>query len=37
MSNPTSSPVAVTRLEVKSHDSPDEVRTPNKTRVEVVA
>jgi quercetin dioxygenase-like cupin family protein len=29
-------PVAVTRLEVKSHGSPDEVRTPNKTRVEVV-
>jgi len=29
-------PVAVTRLEVKSHGSPDEVRSPEKTRVEVV-
>lgn len=29
-------PVAVTKLEVKSHDSPDEVRSPDKTRVEVV-
>jgi quercetin dioxygenase-like cupin family protein len=29
-------PVAVTKLQVKSHSSPDEVRTPNKTRVEVV-
>jgi quercetin dioxygenase-like cupin family protein len=29
-------PVTVTRFEVKSHSSPDEVRTPNKTRVEVV-
>ncbi len=29
-------PVTVTRLQVKSHSSPDEVRTPNKTRVEVV-
>jgi len=29
-------PVAVTRLEVKSHGSPDEVRSPDKTRVEVV-
>ena len=29
-------PVAVTRFEAKSHDSPDETRTPNKTRVEVV-
>ncbi len=26
----------VTKFEVKSHQSPDEVRTPNKTRVEVV-
>jgi quercetin dioxygenase-like cupin family protein len=26
----------VTRLEVKSHGSPDEVRSPDKTRVEVV-
>ena len=31
-----SNPVSVSRLEVKSHDSPDEVRTPSKTRVEVV-
>jgi len=29
-------PVSVTRFEVKSHGSPDEVRTPDKTRVEVV-
>ena len=29
-------PVAVTKLEVKSHGSPDEVRSPDKTRVEVV-
>ena len=29
-------PVTVTRLEVKSHGSPDEVRSPEKTRVEVV-
>lgn len=29
-------PVSVAKLEVKSHSSPDEVRTPNKTRVEVV-
>jgi len=29
-------PVAVAKLEVKSHDSPDELRTPAKTRVEVV-
>lgn len=29
-------PVAVTKFQVKSHNSPDEVRTPNKTRVEVV-
>lgn len=26
----------VTKLEAKSHESPDEVRTPDKTRVEVV-
>ena len=26
----------VTKLEVKSHNNPDEVRTPHKTRVEVV-
>lgn len=31
-----STPVAVSKFEVKSHDSPDEARTPNKTRVEVV-
>ena len=29
-------PVGVTNFEVKSHDSPDEVRSPSKTRVEVV-
>lgn len=29
-------PVNVTKLRVKSHDSPDEMRAPNKTRVEVV-
>ena len=29
-------PVSVTKFEVKSHDQPDEVRTPDKTRVEVV-
>jgi hypothetical protein len=29
-------PVAITKFETKSHNSPDEVRTPNKTRVEVV-
>lgn len=29
-------PVGVSTLEVKSHDSPDEVRSPDKTRVEVV-
>ncbi|MBA3998211.1 MAG: hypothetical protein C0489_04465 [Candidatus Accumulibacter sp.] len=31
-----STPVAVTKFEVKSHDSPDEVRTPQKTRVEIL-
>jgi mannose-6-phosphate isomerase-like protein (cupin superfamily) len=31
-----STPVNVTKFEVKSHDQADEVRTPNKTRVEVV-
>lgn len=31
-----SNPVSVSRLEVKSHDSADEVRKPSKTRVEVV-
>jgi quercetin dioxygenase-like cupin family protein len=29
-------PVAVAKLEAKSHSSPDEVRSPPKTRVEVV-
>ncbi len=29
-------PVAVSSFEVKSHDAPDETRTPNKTRIEVV-
>ena len=29
-------PVSVSRFEVKSHNSPDEVRSPDKTRVEVV-
>ena len=29
-------PVAVTRFDVKSHDSPDEVRSLDKTRIEVV-
>jgi len=29
-------PVAVTKFEVKSLDSPDEVRSPAKTRIEVV-
>jgi hypothetical protein len=29
-------PVAVTKFETKSHNNPDEVRTPKKTRVEVV-
>ncbi len=29
-------PVLVRRFEIKSHDAPDEARTPNKTRVEVV-
>ena len=31
-----STPVSVTRLESKSHDAPDESRTPAKTRVDVV-
>ena len=30
------STVSVSKFEVKSHDKPDEVRTPDKTRVEVV-
>ncbi len=29
-------PLTVTKLLVKSHSSPDEVHTPNKTRVQVV-
>jgi len=29
-------PVSVLKLETKSHSSPDEVRTPAKTRVEIV-
>jgi hypothetical protein len=29
-------PVAVSKFEVKAHSSPDEVRSPDKTRVEVV-
>jgi hypothetical protein len=29
-------PVSVRRLDSKSHDSPDETRTPDKTKVEVV-
>lgn len=29
-------PVAVTTFDVTSHDSPDEVRSPDKTRVEIV-
>ena len=31
-----STPVSVSKFEVKSHDKPDEVRTPDKTRIEVV-
>ena len=31
-----SMPVTVTKLQAKSHDTPDEARTPDKTRVEVV-
>ena len=31
-----STAVSVSKFEVKSHDKPDEVRTPNKTRIEVV-
>ena len=29
-------PVVITKFETKSHNSPDEIRRPNKTRVEVV-
>jgi hypothetical protein len=32
----TDTPVAVKKFEMKSHSSPDEVRSPEKTRVEVV-
>lgn len=31
-----SNPVHVSKLQVKSHDNPDEVRAPDKTRVEIV-
>ena len=31
-----STPVSVSKFEVKSHAKPDEVRTPDKTRIEVV-
>ena len=31
-----STPLTVTKFEAKSHNSPDEVRNPDKTRVEVV-
>lgn len=31
-----STPVVVTKLESKSHNNPDEVRSPAKTRVEVI-
>jgi quercetin dioxygenase-like cupin family protein len=31
-----SAPVTVKQFQVKSHATPDEVRTPNKTKVEVV-
>lgn len=31
-----STPVSVTKFEVKSHETPDEARTPSKTLVEVV-
>lgn len=31
-----STPVTVTKFEVKSHSKPDEVRTPDKTLVEIV-
>jgi hypothetical protein len=29
-------PVTVSSLNIKSHNSPDEIRTPDKTRIEVV-
>ncbi|HKR20343.1 MAG TPA: hypothetical protein VJS41_09400, partial [Stellaceae bacterium] len=28
--------ITINSLETKSHDNPDEVRTPSKTRVEIV-
>jgi hypothetical protein len=31
-----SEPVSVSKLQAKSHDTPDETRAPDKTRVEVV-
>lgn len=31
-----STPVAVTRFDSKPHSSPDEIRTPDKTKVEIV-
>jgi quercetin dioxygenase-like cupin family protein len=31
-----STPVSVTRLESKSHDAPDEVRSPDKARIDIV-
>lgn len=31
-----STPVAVMKFEVKSHNAPDEARTPDKSRVEIV-
>lgn len=31
-----STPVSVNKFEVRSHDTPDELRSPEKTRVEVV-
>lgn len=31
-----STPVTLTKLQAKSHSSPDEIRAPDKTRVEVV-
>ena len=31
-----STPVAVTKFDSKQHNSPDEIRTPDKTKVEIV-
>jgi quercetin dioxygenase-like cupin family protein len=36
MEEDMAAPVTVKKFEVRSHNSPDEVRAPNKTRVEVV-